>query len=426
VSLTRIFLGLLGGIGAAIALLLTWAAIDGVSAGRALVWLVDPDYEAPTAPADEVRSTSSAVQADIPVKLTPIATGFSSPTDIQFPPGIEQQALVLEKNGVAKWLKLDSGVHGRLLGVNVLSASEEGLLGAAFHPDFAKNGRLFLNYVTEVQQNDTTRVEEWRIEPPGDLVHAKARAVRTVLEIEQPYQNHNAGQLAFGPDGYLYIGLGDGGFRDDPHNEGQTPSNWLGSMLRIDVNVPEDSKAAYRVPPDNPFVGREGFAPETFAYGLRNPWRYSFDPKGRLIVADVGQDRWEEIDIVHKGDNLGWKIREGFACSEKGATHCELQGAVDPVHVYGRGVGASITGGYVSLDPSLSALMGKYVFGDFVSGRMFAIELPADRSQRVQKALSLGKHSMLISTFGRDHRGAIYVASYGDGRILRLEPAAAR
>jgi glucose/arabinose dehydrogenase len=319
-------------------------------------------------------------------------------------------------------LKVDTGVHGRFLSVNVLTASEEGLLGAAFHPDFAKNGRLFLHYVTEVEQKDTSRVEEWRVEPASDLVHGKARAVRTVLELEQPYQNHNAGQLAFGPDGYLYVGFGDGGFRDDPLNEGQAPSNWLGSMLRIDVNVPAGSKAAYQVPKDNPFVGREGFAAETFAYGLRNPWRYSFDPKGRLIVADVGQDRWEEIDIVQKGDNLGWKIREGFACSEKGATKCELQGAVDPIYVYGRAIGTSITGGYVSLDDAFPALKGKYVFGDFVSGRMFAIDLPEDRKQRVEKARSLGKHSMLISSFGRDHRGAIYVASYGDGRILRLGP----
>jgi glucose/arabinose dehydrogenase len=422
VSLSRIFLGLLGGIAAVIALLLAWAAIDGVSAGRALVWLADPVYDTPPAPSEAAPTADPSDKADIPVKLTPIANGFELPTDIQFPPGIEHQALVLEKTGVARWLKVDTGAHGRFLSVNVLTASEEGLLGAAFHPDFAKNGRLFLHYVTEVEQKDTSRVEEWRVEPASDLVHSKARAVRTVLELEQPYQNHNAGQLAFGPDGYLYVGFGDGGFRDDPLNEGQTPSNWLGSMLRIDVNVPAGSTAAYQVPKDNPFIGREGFAPETFAYGLRNPWRYSFDPKGRLIVADVGQDRWEEIDILQKGDNLGWKVREGFACSEKDATKCELQGAVDPIYVYGRAIGTSITGGYVSLDDAFPTLKGKYVFGDFVSGRMFAIDLPEDRKKRVEKASSLGKHSMLISSFGRDHRGAIYVASYGDGRILRLEP----
>jgi len=422
VSTTRILLGVLGGIVAAIALLVTWAAIDGVSAGRALVWLVDPAYEAPAVPSGGTAAADPSVARDIPIALTPIATGFSTPTDIQFPPGIEQQALVLEKGGLAKWLKLDTGVFGKLLEVSVLTASEEGLLGAAFHPDFAKNGRLFLHYVTEVESKHMSRVEEWQLQPANDLVHAKARAVRTIFELEQPYQNHNGGCLQFGPDGFLYIGYGDGGFRDDPHNNGQTPSTWLGSMLRIDINTKPDAKPAYQVPKDNPYVGRSGFAPETFAYGLRNPWRYSFDPKGRLIVADVGQDRWEEIDVVLAGDNLGWKIREGFVCGSKDETSCELKGAVDPIYVYGRDIGASITGGYVYLGDKIPALTGKYVFVDFVTGRMFALELPSDRKQRVSKALSLGRFPMLISTFGRDHQGALYVASFGDGRILRLDP----
>lgn len=417
-STTRIFLGVLGGIVAAIALLATWATIEGVSARRMLLGLAAPEL------ASEHRAPGAepSAKADIPIALKPIASGFSQPTDIQFPPGIPRQALVLEKGGVGKWLKVDTGAHGKLLSVHVLTASEEGLLGAAFHPEFAKNGRLFLHYVTEVDGGkDTSRVEEWRLDPPTDLVRAKARAVRTILEVEQPYPNHNAGCLAFGPDGYLYIGFGDGGSRDDPKNEGQTPETWLGSMLRIDVNVPAGSEAPYRVPADNPFVGRAGFAPETFAYGLRNPWRYSFDPKGRLIVADVGQNRWEELDIVQAGDNLGWKIREGFACAKQGEARCELSGAVDPIHVYPRAVGASITGGYVYLASDFPALHGKYVFGDFVSGRMFALTLPDDRTQRVD-AESLGKHGMLISTFGRDHDGALYVASYGDGRIFRVAP----
>lgn len=422
VSIVRIFLGVLGGVIAAVALLLTWAAIDGVSAGRALVWLVDPTYEAASTTATghgALPAADPSVSRDIPIVLAPIAVGFKQPTDIQFPPGIDRQALVLEKGGVAKWLKVDTGVHGKLLEVHVLTASEEGLLGAAFHPDFAKNGRLFLHYVTEVQSEDRSRVEEWRIEPPTDLVHAKARAVRTILELAQPYQNHNAGQLAFGPDGYLYVGFGDGGFRDDPHDNGQNPSTWLGSMLRLDVNVASTSPQAYQVPQDNPFVGRTGFAPETFAYGLRNPWRYSFDPKGRLIVADVGQDHWEEIDIVQAGDNLGWNVREGFLCAKQGEASCELKGAVEPIHAYPRALGASITGGYVYLGASIPALQGKYVFGDFVSGRMFALALPDDRKQHAD-ALSLGKFPMLISSFGRDHAGELYAASYGDGRIVRL------
>lgn len=421
-SITRILLGVLGGIVATIALLLTWAAIDGVSAGRALVLLVDPDYEVPQAYASSdgsLPAVDPSVARDIPIAAAPIAKGFNQPTDIQFPPGIAQQALVLEKGGLAKWLKVDTGVHGKLLEVHVLTASEEGLLGAAFHPGFAKNGRLFLHYVAEVEQKDMSRVEEWQLEPTNDLVRAKARAVRTILELEQPYQNHNAGQLAFGPDGYLYVGFGDGGFRGDPHDHGQDGSTWLGSMLRIDIDVPAGSKEPYRVPKDNPFLGRAGFAPETFAYGLRNPWRYSFDPKGRLIVADVGQDRWEEIDIVQAGDNLGWKVREGFMCAKEGEPNCELTGAVAPIHAYPRALGTSVTGGYVYLGSRIPALQGKYVFGDFTSGRMFALSLPDDRTQRVD-AQSLGKLSMLISTFGRDHDGELYAASYGNGHIVKL------
>lgn len=420
-SITRILLGVLSGIAAAIALLLTWAAIDGVSAGRALVLLASEDYAGPTVQAGghTLPSADPAVTRDIPIAVVSIATGFEQPTDIQFPPGIEQQALVLQKGGVAKWLKLDTGMHGKLLEVHVLTASEEGLLGAAFHPGFAKNGRLFLHYVTEVDQKDMSRVEEWKLEPANDLVHAKARAVRTILEVEQPYQNHNAGQLQFGPDGFLYIGYGDGGFRDDPQNTGQDPSTWLGSMLRVDVNVPAGGEQAYVVPKDNPFVGQSGYAPETFAYGLRNPWRYSFDPKGRLIVADVGQDRWEEVDIVQAGDNLGWKVREGFVCADKNETSCELKGAVDPIHAYPRPLGSSITGGYVYLGAAIPQLKGKYVFGDFVSGRMFALDLPDDRTKPVS-ALSLGKFRMVISTFGRDHAGELYAASYGDGQIVKL------
>lgn len=398
-----------------------WASIDGNGAGRALVWLMAPTYEAKSSGAP---TADPDVKQDVSIALTEIANGLSQPTDLQFPPGVQGQALVLEKTGTARWLKIENGAHGKLLSVNVLTASEEGLLGAAFHPDYAKNGRVFLHYVTEVSGKHMSRVQEWRFDPPLDLIHADARAVRTVLEVEQPYQNHNGGCLQFGPDGYLYIGYGDGGFRDDPHGHGQNGKTWLGSMLRIDINAPTDGKP-YRVPPDNPFIGREGFAPETFAYGLRNPWRYSFDPKGRLIVADVGQGAWEEIDIVQAGDNLGWNVREGFACLDSKAAQCPLEGAVDPVHVYGRTLGGSITGGYVYLGAKLPALRGKYVFGDFTSGRMFALDLPADRTKRVDTALALGRFRVFPSSFGRDHKGELYVASFAQGSILRIDPPAA-
>jgi glucose/arabinose dehydrogenase len=425
-SLIRVFVGVCVGMLMAAGSAAVWASVDGPGARRALVLLMTPSYEVAAGPA----TADPKVKQDVRVALTEIASGFAQPTDIQFPPGNTEQALVLEKPGVARWLKLKTGVHGRLLGVHALTASEEGLLGAAFHPDYANNGRVFLNYVTEVAGKHKSRVEEWRFDPPGDLVEAKARVVRTVLEQDQPYQNHNAGCLVFGPDGYLYIGFGDGGFADDPHRHGQNPKTWLGSMLRIDVNIDFEAKHGrkaaarpYRVPPDNPFVGRDGFAPETYAFGLRNPWRYSFDPKGRLIVADVGQNHWEEIDIVARGDNLGWNVREGFACLDSDETDCPRESAIDPIHVYGRDLGTSITGGHVYLGARIPTLRGRYVFGDFTSGRLWAITLPEDRTKRVDAAVSLGRFPVFVSSFGRDHAGELYITSFADGRILRIDPA---
>jgi glucose/arabinose dehydrogenase len=358
------------------------------------------------------------------IALELVAKGLTQPTDIQFPPGRSDVAVVLEKTGDARWLALASGNHGELFHVDVLTASEEGLLGLAFHPGFASNGRIFINYVAKVGDKDMTRVAEWKLNPPADLQNAEASAVRVLLEVEQPYQNHNAGQLAFGPDGMLYIGLGDGGFRDDPKGNGQNPGALLGKMLRIDVNGASDQKP-YRVPPDNPFLAKPEFKPEIWAWGLRNPWRYAFDPQGRLIVADVGQDRWEELHIVQAGDNLGWQVREGLVCArkEKDAPGCEPTYMIEPFFVYGRGDGASITGGYVYTGTRVPALRGLYVFGDFVSGRLFALSLPADRATRIAQPIALGRWPLLPSTFGRDAAGELYVATFANGDIYRIGPA---
>jgi glucose/arabinose dehydrogenase len=192
-------------------------------------------------------------------------------------------------------------------------------------------------------------------------------------------------------------------------------------MLRIDVDGESGGKP-YRVPPDNPFVDKPGYLPEIWAYGLRNPWRYSFDPAGRLIVADVGQDRFEEIDIVQAGDNLGWSIKEGDACMKGREEECKRGDLVDPIFVYGRDRGASITGGYVYTGKRVSALRGLYVFADFVSGRLSAIALPSDRKQPVSSAFTLGQWPILPSTLGRDADGELYVASFARGVIYRIAP----
>jgi glucose/arabinose dehydrogenase len=355
------------------------------------------------------------------ISLERIAVGITQPTDIQFPPGSDGVAVVLEKTGTARWLEIDSGNHGPLFHVDVLTASEEGLLGIAFHPDFAKNGRFFVDYVATDGGEDASFIAEWKLSTPRDVIHAEAKPVRVLLKVVQPYQNHNAGQLAFGPDGKLYIGFGDGGFRNDPKGNAQNPDALLGKMLRVDVDGNSDARP-YRVPPDNPFVGKPGYRPEIWALGLRNPWRYSFDPRGRLIVADVGQDAWEELDIVQAGDNLGWEVREGPVCTRTDEAECALPGRVDPVFAYPREDGRSITGGYVYKGSRVPELRGLYVFADFISNRLFAVQLPADRKARIAQPIALGRWPVMPSAFGRDAHGELYFVSFASGEVFRIGP----
>jgi glucose/arabinose dehydrogenase len=388
-----------------------------------LVIALQPEYDLvdPAAPLAPQFDGPDGDRRRIAIGMEVVARGIEQPTDIQFPPGVSDHAVVLSKTGTAHWLRLASGTHGRLFEVAVKTASEQGLLGLAFHPRFAENGRFFINYVAGSGDEDVTRIAEWRMSRGPDLPGAKAEPVRTLLEVEQPYPNHNGGGLAFGPDGHLYIGLGDGGYRDDPHAHGQNGETLLGSMLRIAVDAPGQDRA-YDIPKDNPFVGKPGFRPETWAYGLRNPWRYSFDPQGRLIVGDVGQNRWEEVDIVRAGDNLGWAIREGFECFARDDRGCDRKDLVDPIFAYGRRDGVSITGGHVYTGTRIEALRGHYVFGDFGSGRLFALRLPDDRTQRVQAATALGRWPIMPTAFGRDQQGELYVAEFKRGEILRIVP----
>ena len=309
-----------------------------------------------------------------------------------------------------------------MLTIDVPTRSEQGLLGLAFHPKFEDNGRFFVNHIVDVDGEQRTRVTEFAgLEAPG--------SGRTVIEIPQPYANHNGGQVAFGPDGMLYVGMGDGGWRDDPKGHGQNGATLLGSMLRIDVDGRDDG-LGYAVPPDNPWVGQAGVAPEAWAIGLRNPWRYSFTPDGRLLVADVGQNTYEEVNLVSAGDNLGWKVREGRSCFPPGdGADCPTPvegGLQDPIYVYDHDEGASITGGFVYTGPSIPALQGRYVFGDFVSGRLWAIPVPAEAvppSPPPVEAAALGRFPVLVSTFAQGPDGELYLADFKDGTVYRLAPA---
>lgn len=356
------------------------------------------------------------------VRLRAVAGGFSEITDVQFVPGGAGRAVVLEKSGTARLVDLSgSRVQASsapiVFRVNVRTWVELGLLGLAFHPHYRQNGRFFVND-NPADGPPRTRISEWHL-APGNLGRQRAELRRVLLEVAQPFSNHNAGQLAFGPDGMLYVGLGDGGAAADPQGNGQNLETLLGSMLRIDVDTKTGS-LPYGIPADNPFVKRAGARREIWAYGLRNPWRYSFDSTGRLIVADVGQESWEEIDIVDRGDNLGWNVREGLHCFNP-PSKCTSSGLTPPLLEYGHDVGKSITGGFEYRGRRMPALTGKYVYADYDSGRVWAVALPASATTRVKPEL-LGIWPIAISTFGRDERGELFAADFDSGTIFSLVP----
>ena len=298
--------------------------------------------------------------------------------------------------------------------------NEEGLLGMAFDPGFIDNGFLYVYYsAANPRRSVLSRFYVSSI----DTNSADVDSELVVLEIPEPAGNHNGGQLAFGPDGLLYIGVGDGGRGGDPFGNGQNTGTLLGAILRIDVSSAKAGEP-YKIPASNPFVGVDGSRGEIFAYGLRNPWRFSFDigpgdmPPGepvKIWVADVGQNQWEEIDLVRSGLNYGWNIMEGAHCFSPGSD-CSEEGLELPLAEYGRDAGCSVTGGYVYRGNSLPSLIGAYVFGDFCSGSIWGMRYDGTS---VTNSLLLAKSGLNITSFGQDLTGEIYVLSRNAG-IYRL------
>lgn len=296
---------------------------------------------------------------------------------------------------------------------------ERGLLGLALHPKFPDDPRVFVTYTAD-EGGLVSRVSSF-------VANEGALALDTevvLLSVAQPYSNHNGGGIAFGPDGYLYTSLGDGGYRADPHGNGQNLQTLLGKLLRLDVDgvAASGSPGAqrYAIPADNPFVGGGGL-PEIYAHGLRNVWRFSFDREtGRLWAADVGQDAWEEIDIIEKGGNYGWNAMEGRVCFPPNVSDCKREGLALPVHVYahrsGQGGGRSVTGGYVYRGSALPHLSGGYVYADFVSGEIWQL-VPEGPGYANRLLVNSGLN---ISGFGEDRAGELYALDWAGGRVLRV------
>jgi glucose/arabinose dehydrogenase len=350
----------------------------------------------------------------VAVQLTPVLKGLEQPTDLVFFPGSNTLGLMLEKDGRLSRFDLEKASTETVKRFDVLTNSEQGLVGIALHPDFEKNRLFYLHQSVKNGDINVGEVSSWRLDSAGPT------RLSIVLQVEQPYPNHNAGQIAFGPDGMFYVGLGDGGWRNDPHEHGQNGATLLGSMLRLDVNA-VDNAEGYSIPADNPFVNDPTVADEAWAIGLRNPWKFSFTPDGQMLIADVGQNAFEEVSLVKAGDNLGWNTREGRHCFPPETT-CSADGFVEPIYEYDRSEGQSITGGFVASSDHIPGIQGHYVFGDFVSGRLWAIPSASDPAGPLAPAKALGQWPFLPSTFGQSADGTLFVADFGKGYLYRLDP----
>ncbi|MCC6208078.1 MAG: PQQ-dependent sugar dehydrogenase [Gammaproteobacteria bacterium] len=379
--------------------------------GSALVLLCGLSA-APVAMADECVEPAAA---DIPsIVLQKWLDGFEQPVHLAHAGDGSGRLFVVEQAGRIRVIEDGRLRPDPLLDIRgrVTSGGEKGLLSVAFHPRHTDNGYFYVDYTARdgglyTVVSRFTRGTDGRADPASEHV---------LLRIAQPYGNHNGGQLAFGPDGYLYIGMGDGGSANDPHGHGQNLSTLLGALLRIDVDRAAEG-GSYAIPADNPFLNVPGARPEIWAYGLRNPWRFSFDTStGVLYLADVGQDRVEEIDIVTAGANLGWAIMEGDRCNTRSANLCVRSDLVAPIARYGHDEGVAATGGHVYRGKNVPGLCGVYLYADYGTGRLWGLRYRDGRVQAARRLLDSGPH---ISSFGQDEDGEVYILDL-EGSILRV------
>lgn len=352
------------------------------------------------------------------VTLRRVAEGLSFPVFVTAPAG-DPRLFVVEKTGRVKIVEEERVLPAPFLDLSdeVSNGSEQGLLSLAFHPDYASNGRFFVNYTDRAGD---TRIVEFRVSSDAD--RADPAPVRTILTVDQPFSNHNGGLALFGPDGMLYIGMGDGGSGGDPEENAQNLGTLLGKLLRIDV----DGAAPYTVPADNPFVEQAGARGEIWAYGLRNPWRFAFDRESDdLTIADVGQNRFEEVNAVRgagRGLNYGWDVMEGNACFEPGEG-CDRSGLTLPVVVYDHGDGCSVTGGYVYRGSAIPSLRGIYFYSDYCGGfiRSFRFDGSRASDERRWPELEPPGGDRQVTSFGEDAAGELYLTTDG-GSVYKIVP----
>lgn len=367
-----------------------------------------------------IQANAAVVPSRIHLGLDPVASGLSAPLLVTHAGDGSGRIFVVEQTGRIRIVK-----DGTLVGTPFIDISrsvsrggEQGLLGLAFHPGHDTNGKVYLSYT---DLNGTSVIREYRVSSNADRVDGGSG--RTLLRVRQPYENHNGGHIAFGPDGYLYIGLGDGGSAGDPGNRAQSRGTLLGKLLRIDVNRRTGS-LQYGIPSTNPYVGRSGLD-QIWAYGLRNPWRFSFDrATGDLWIGDVGQGRWEEIDRASasrgrnagRGLNFGWRVMEGAHCYRP-SSGCVRTGKTLPVTEYSHaGSRCSVTGGYVYRGTEYPDLVGAYLFGDYCSGEIWFVDRGAARGVSPTRALDTGAQ---ITSFGEDETGELYLTDAG-GTVYRV------
>jgi len=358
-----------------------------------------------------------------PARLVEIASGFERPLFLTHAGDRSGRLFVVEQGGTVRILR-----GGRVLDEPFLdlsprldnSSGERGLLGLAFAPDFAASGVF---YVQHTAPGPAVVVARMRAPSPG-ADRADPDSWEAVLSMADPASNHNGGMLAFGPDGDLWIGTGDGGRAADPWDNARDLDSLLGKMLRIDVSGARTGERGYGIPDGNPFLGRRGARPELWAVGLRNPWRYSFDREtGELWIGDVGQNAWEEIDVEDPreggGRHYGWRTMEGLHCFDP-ATDCSAEGLTLPIHEYGHDRGCSVTGGYVYRGAAIPELRGAYLYSDYCAGTVWRLDRDPAGPARVSVLLESGAS---VSSFGEGPEGELYLCDHGGGRILKLVPA---